>query len=102
MQQHFQEQLVELWENKLFHQREVLNYSLDGSEVHVHLQFSVFPGHEARWDLVLVALADITVRKKARSVSGIPRQARRADQAQESLVSISMKSTGWSARARSR
>lgn len=65
MQQHFQEQLADLWEHKLFHQREVLNYSLDGSEVHVHLQFSVFPGHEARWDLVLVALTDITARKKA-------------------------------------
>ncbi|WP_244827468.1 MULTISPECIES: sensor domain-containing diguanylate cyclase [unclassified Caballeronia] len=65
MQQHFQEQLIELWEHKLFHQREVLNYSLDGNEVHVHLQFSVFPGHEKRWDLVLVALTDITARKKA-------------------------------------
>jgi diguanylate cyclase (GGDEF)-like protein len=65
MRQHFQEQLIELWEGKLFHQREVLNYSLDGSEVHVHLQFSVFPGHEARWDLVLIALTDITARKKA-------------------------------------
>jgi diguanylate cyclase (GGDEF)-like protein len=65
MQQHFQEQLIELWEGRLFHQREVLNYSLEGNEVHVHLQFSVFPGHEARWDLVLVALTDITARKKA-------------------------------------
>jgi diguanylate cyclase (GGDEF)-like protein len=65
MQQHFQEQLIELWDGKLFHQREVLNYSLDGSEVHVHLQFSVFPGHEERWDLVLIALTDITARKKA-------------------------------------
>ncbi len=37
MRQHFQEQLIELWDGKLFHQREVLNYSLDGSEVHVHL-----------------------------------------------------------------
>ncbi|SAK59793.1 sensor domain-containing diguanylate cyclase [Caballeronia ptereochthonis] len=65
MQQHFQEQLIDLWEGKLFHQREVLNYSLEGNEVHVHLQFSVFPGHEARWDLVLVALTDISARKKA-------------------------------------
>jgi diguanylate cyclase (GGDEF)-like protein len=65
MQQHFQEQLIDLWDGKLFHQREVLNYSLEGNEVHVHLQFSVFPGHEARWDLVLVALTDITARKKA-------------------------------------
>ncbi|MGC7960492.1 GGDEF domain-containing protein, partial [Salmonella enterica] len=27
--------------------------------------FSVFPGHEKNWDLVLVALTDITARKKA-------------------------------------
>ncbi|KND57874.1 PAS/PAC domain [Candidatus Paraburkholderia schumanniana] len=66
MQQYFQEQLIDLWEGKLFHQREVLNYySLEGNEVHVHLQFSVFPGHEPRWNLVLVALTGITARKKA-------------------------------------
>ncbi|NYH17179.1 sensor domain-containing diguanylate cyclase [Paraburkholderia bryophila] len=65
MRPHFREQLIDLWDNKLFQQREVLNYSLDGSEVHVHLQFSVLPGHEKNWDLVLVALTDITARKKA-------------------------------------
>ncbi|HEY1998388.1 sensor domain-containing diguanylate cyclase [Paraburkholderia sp.] len=65
MRPHFREQLIDLWDGKLFQQREVLNYSLDGSEVHVHLQFSVLPGHERHWDLVLVALTDITARKKA-------------------------------------
>ncbi|MCC8396653.1 sensor domain-containing diguanylate cyclase [Paraburkholderia sp. MMS20-SJTR3] len=65
MRAHFREQLIDLWDNKLFQQREVLNYSLDGSEVHVHLQFSVLPGHEDTWGLVLVALTDITARKKA-------------------------------------
>jgi diguanylate cyclase (GGDEF)-like protein len=65
MRPHFREQLIDLWDHKLFQQREVLNYSLDGSEVHVHLQFSVLPGHESSWDLVLVALTDITARKKA-------------------------------------
>ncbi|MFL6704498.1 MAG: GGDEF domain-containing protein, partial [Paraburkholderia graminis] len=65
MRPHFREQLLDLWEGKLFQQREVLNYSLDGNEVHVHLQFSVLPGHENNWDLVLVALTDITARKKA-------------------------------------
>ncbi len=65
MRPHFREQLIDLWDSKLFQQREVLNYSLDGSEVHVHLQFSVLPGHEQHWDLVLVALTDITARKKA-------------------------------------
>lgn len=65
MRPHFREQLIDLWEGRLFQQREVLNYSLDGSEVHLHLQFSVFPGHEREWDLVLLALTDITARKKA-------------------------------------
>ena len=65
MEKHFRGQLVELWNGRLFHQREVLNYALDGSERHVLLQFSVFPGHENDWSLVQVALTDITARKKA-------------------------------------
>jgi diguanylate cyclase (GGDEF)-like protein len=65
MRPHFREQLMELWEGHLFHQREVVNYSLDGEALHIHLQFSVFPGHERDWDLVLLALTDITARKKA-------------------------------------
>lgn len=65
MQVHFTEQLVDLWHGKLFQQRETLNYALDGEAVHVYMQFSVLPGHEADWDLVLVSLTDITARKKA-------------------------------------
>jgi diguanylate cyclase (GGDEF)-like protein len=49
----------------LFQQRETVNHTLDGETVHVLLQFSVLPGAEARWDLVQVALTDITARKKA-------------------------------------
>ena len=65
MQPHFREQLVDLWDGKLFQQREVVNYALDGTELHLHLQFSVLPGHERDWSLVQVALTDITARKKA-------------------------------------
>lgn len=65
MQTHFTEQLMDLWQGKLFQQRETLNYALDGEAVHVYMQFSVLPGHEADWDLVLVSLTDITARKKA-------------------------------------
>ncbi|MCB1501762.1 MAG: diguanylate cyclase [Bauldia sp.] len=65
MQRSFREQLIDLWGGKLFQRREVLNYALDGSEVHVLLQFSVLPGHEQDWSLVQVALTDITARKKA-------------------------------------
>jgi diguanylate cyclase (GGDEF)-like protein len=65
MEKPFREQLVDLWQGNLFHHREVLNYALDGSERHVLLQFSVFPGYEHDWSLVQVALTDITARKKA-------------------------------------
>ncbi|WP_434666366.1 diguanylate cyclase domain-containing protein [Paraburkholderia sp. A3BS-1L] len=65
MRPYFREQLLDLWEGRLFQQREVVNYALDGSALNVHLQFSVFPGHEESWDLVLLALTDITARKKA-------------------------------------
>jgi diguanylate cyclase (GGDEF)-like protein len=65
MERSFREQLIDLWNGKLFQRREVLNYALNGNEVHVLLQFSVLPGHEHDWSLVQVALTDITARKKA-------------------------------------
>lgn len=61
----FREQLVDLWNGKLFQRREVVNFTLAGDELHLHLQFSVLPGHESDWSLVQVALTDITARKKA-------------------------------------
>ena len=61
----FREQLIDLWNGNLSHQREVVNYALDGSERHVMLQFTVFPGYEHDWSVVQVALTDITARKKA-------------------------------------
>ena len=65
MEQHFREQLIDLWQGRLFQSREVVNYALDGSERVVIMQFSVLPGHEADWSRVLVALTDISARKKA-------------------------------------
>ena len=65
MRAHFAEQLVDLWEGKLFQRREVVNYALSGDPVDVHLQFSVLPGYEETWELVLISLTDITARKKA-------------------------------------
>ena len=65
MRPHFRSQLLDLWEGRLFHQREVLNYSLNGNALHIHLQLSVFPGYENNWNLVLLALTDITARRKA-------------------------------------
>ena len=61
----FAEQLIDLWNGKLFQQRETLNYSLTGEKVNVYLQFSVLPSYEEGWDVVLVSLTDITARKQA-------------------------------------
>jgi diguanylate cyclase (GGDEF)-like protein len=61
----FREQLIDLWDGKLFQQREVVNYALDGTKLNLLLQFSVFPDREQDWSLVQVALTDITARKKA-------------------------------------
>jgi len=65
MREPFRELLVELWSGILFQRREVVNYALDGTALHLHMQFSVLPGHEADWSRALIALTDITARKKA-------------------------------------
>lgn len=61
----FREQLIDLWDGKLFQQWEVVNYTLNGDKLNLLLQFSVLPGHEDDWSLVQIALTDITARKKA-------------------------------------
>jgi diguanylate cyclase (GGDEF)-like protein len=61
----FTEQLLDLWNGNTNQMREVVNYSLSGASINIHMQFSVMAGHEANWDLVLVSLVDITARKKA-------------------------------------
>jgi diguanylate cyclase (GGDEF)-like protein len=61
----FTEQLSDLWNGNTNQMREVVNYSLAGSLINIHMQFSVLSGHEEKWDLVLVSLVDITARKKA-------------------------------------
>jgi diguanylate cyclase (GGDEF)-like protein len=61
----FAEQLLDLWHGKIVQTREVINYSLAGATINIHLQFAVMAGHEADWGQVLVSLVDITARKKA-------------------------------------
>ena len=65
MHESFGEQLQDLWEGKTFQQREVVNYSLSGDAVNIHMQFSVPDSHRHDWGLVLLSLVDITARKKA-------------------------------------
>lgn len=65
MHESFKSQLIDLWHGKTYQQREVVNYSLSGNLLHIHLQFHIMPGYEADWSRVLVSLVDITARKKA-------------------------------------
>jgi diguanylate cyclase (GGDEF)-like protein len=65
MHESFAEQLQDLWDGKTFQQREVVNYSLSGDAVNIHMQFSVPDSNLHDWGLVLLSLVDITARKKA-------------------------------------
>lgn len=65
MHDSFAEQLMDLWDGKTVQLREVVNYSLSGELINIHMQFAVMPAHQADWSLVLVSLVDITARKKA-------------------------------------
>jgi diguanylate cyclase (GGDEF)-like protein len=65
MSSHFANELVDMWDGKTYYEREGINYALSGEPVNVHLHWTLMPGHENDFDWVLVALQDITARKKA-------------------------------------
>ncbi|RYF62153.1 MAG: GGDEF domain-containing protein, partial [Comamonadaceae bacterium] len=65
MRDSFAEQLQDLWAGKTLQHREVINYSLNGELINIHMQFSVLEAHQHDWSMVLVSLMDITARKKA-------------------------------------
>ena len=65
MSSHFTSELVDMWHGKKYYEREGVNYALSGEAVNVHLHWTLMPGHEKDFDWVLVALQDITARKKA-------------------------------------
>lgn len=65
MKKHFASELVDMWNGKTFYDRESVNFSLSGEPVHVQLAWTLMPGSEQTFEWVLVALQDITARKKA-------------------------------------
>jgi diguanylate cyclase (GGDEF)-like protein len=65
MRAHFHKELTDLWNGKLSYETEGVNYTLSGEPLHVHLYLSVFPGYEQTLGRVLVALEDVTARRKA-------------------------------------
>jgi len=65
MGNHFAKELTDLWNGNLAYTREGVNYSLNGEPINIQLDFRVMPGHEEDFGWVLVAIQDITARKKA-------------------------------------
>jgi diguanylate cyclase (GGDEF)-like protein len=61
----FAKELIDLWNGKLYYEREGINYSLTGEPINILLSFRVMPGHENDFAWVSVAMQDITARKKA-------------------------------------
>ena len=64
LEQHIEE-LVALWDGKLAFSSQTVNYSLDRKKLDIVVHGSVLPGHHERWDRVLVAVEDITERRRA-------------------------------------
>lgn len=65
MREHFLGELVDMWNGKTIYEREGINYALTGEPFNVHLDWRLMPGHENDFAWVLVALQDISARKKA-------------------------------------
>ena len=65
MRAHFRDELLHLWEGKFSYEAEGINYTLRGEPLYVHLHLSVFPGYERTFGRILVALEDVTARRKA-------------------------------------
>lgn len=62
---HFVNELLDMWNGKTAYEREGINYSLSGDPINVHLDLRLMPGHEQDFSWVLVAIQDVTARKKA-------------------------------------
>ncbi len=61
-------ELKALWAGQMDFSNETVNYALDGRRIDVQVHVRVLPGHEDRWDRVLVSLEDVTHAVQARSL----------------------------------
>lgn len=65
MRVHFRDELIDMFDGKLEYEREGINYSLRGEPIYISLRWTVMPGYESNFSRVLVAVNDITARKRA-------------------------------------
>ncbi|MCE9644739.1 MAG: GGDEF domain-containing protein [Chloroflexi bacterium] len=65
MRGHFTAELLDMWNGKTSYEHEGINYSLSGEPFNIHLDWRLMPGHEKDFSWVMVAIQDITARKKS-------------------------------------
>jgi diguanylate cyclase (GGDEF)-like protein len=65
MRENFIHELVDIWNGKTYYERNGISYSLSGEPVHVYIHWTLMPGYENDFGWVLIALQDVTERKKA-------------------------------------
>jgi len=70
MRVHWERELVDMWNGKLESEYEGVNYTLDGEAIDIVMRTRPLPGHEETWERVLIAISDITARKKAEAYLG--------------------------------
>jgi diguanylate cyclase (GGDEF)-like protein len=61
----FRETLLYIWDGKLFYEHQAVNYSLKNELIDINFSWSVLPGNEKNYARVLVAITEITDRKRA-------------------------------------
>ncbi len=65
MRENFIHELMEIWNGKTYYERHGISYSLSGEPVHIYVHWTLMPGYEDDFGWVLIALQDVTERKKA-------------------------------------
>ena len=63
-QENFRKQLLQLWQQQTYQQRESCYYTADGQLIYVMEQLNIFPQNTHDWGLIQVALTDITEQKQ--------------------------------------
>lgn len=66
MHEHVIAELEQLWRGARGFTNQTVNYALDGRRLDVLIRGRILPGHEERWDRVLVSLEDNTCERVAR------------------------------------
>jgi diguanylate cyclase (GGDEF)-like protein len=61
----WKQELLAMWEGRQISEHEGVNYTLSGKPINVHVKRAPLPGAELSWNPMLIALYDITARKKA-------------------------------------